>query len=103
MKWFKKWFQNKCIEAWENRDRPECVSAESPKSRLSNCGIYTDYDDEHYINLRVYAANGGVIVESSKYDKTRDRNRTKIYVFADSEGTDLGSELSKIVTMESLR
>lgn len=96
MKWFTKWFQKRHdVEA-------NCKSA-GVATLSRNTVMHSDYDDEHVVNLRIYAANGGVIVETSKYDKNRDRHRTKIYVVADGADTDLGNELSKIVTMESLR
>jgi hypothetical protein len=106
MKWFDKWFAKKCQTAWENRDRPEYANDAKTAPGLLNAsprGINSDYDDESTINLRIHNAHGGCIVEANKYDRARDRTRTKIYVFADSNTTDIGNELSKIITMESLR
>lgn len=76
-------------------------------------------DDEHYGNsisiadsdgpniqsqgfrLNVYSASGGTIVETTKYDRKNDDHRHGLHVVTDDK--DLGEELSKIITMESLR
>ena len=51
--------------------------------------------------LNVYSAAGGTIVETTKYDRQRDDHRHSLHVVTDDK--DLGEELSKIITMESLR
>ena len=51
--------------------------------------------------LNVYNASGGTIVETTKYDRKSDENRHSLHVVTADK--DLGEELSKIITMESLR
>jgi hypothetical protein len=51
--------------------------------------------------LNVYGASGGTIIETTKYDRKNDDNRHSLHVV--TEDKDLGEELSKIITMESLR
>ena len=51
--------------------------------------------------LNVYSASGGTIVETTKYDRQRDEHRHNLHVVTDDK--DLGEELAKIITMESLR
>ena len=51
--------------------------------------------------LNVYGASGGTIVETTKYDRKNDDNRHSLHVI--TEDKDLGEELAKIITMESLR
>jgi hypothetical protein len=51
--------------------------------------------------LNVYSASGGTIVETTKYDRKNDDHRHSLHVV--TEDKDLGEELSKIITMESLR
>ena len=51
--------------------------------------------------LNVYSASGGTIVETTKYDRQKDDHRHSLHVVTDDK--DLGDELSKIITMESLR
>lgn len=53
-------------------------------------------------NFRVFKASGGTIVETFFYDRVRDnRNRNSLYVI--TEDKDLGQEIGKIITMESLK
>ena len=51
--------------------------------------------------LNVYSASGGTIVETTKYDSKKDDHRHSLHVV--TEDKDLGEELAKIITMESLR
>ena len=51
--------------------------------------------------LNVYTASGGIIVETTKYDRQKDDHRHSLHVVTDEK--DLGEELAKIITMESLR
>jgi hypothetical protein len=51
--------------------------------------------------LNVYSASGGTIVETTKYDRQKDEHRHSLHVVTDDK--ELGEELSKIITMESLR
>lgn len=65
-----------------------------------------DYSNMDSLNsngmrFQLYNANGGYVIETRVYDETHDRNRNKLYVI--TEDKDLGEELGKIITMESLR
>ena len=51
--------------------------------------------------LNVYSASGGTIVETTKYDNKKDEHRHSLHVVTDNK--ELGEELAKIITMESLR
>ena len=51
--------------------------------------------------LNVYGASGGTIIETTKYDRKNDENRHSLHVVTDDK--ELGEELAKIITMESLR
>jgi len=51
--------------------------------------------------LNIYGASGGTIIETTKSDRKQDENRHSLHVI--TEDKDLGEELAKIITMESLR
>jgi hypothetical protein len=51
--------------------------------------------------LNVYSAGGGTIIETTKYDRQKDDHRHSLHVVTDDK--DLGEEIAKIITMESLR
>jgi hypothetical protein len=51
--------------------------------------------------LNIYSASGGTIIETTKYDRQRDDHKHSLHVVTDDK--ELGEELAKIITMESLR
>jgi len=53
------------------------------------------------MNFTVYKANGGFIVEYHQYDRHRDRGEHKLHIV--TEDKDLGEELGKIISFETLR
>jgi hypothetical protein len=57
--------------------------------------------DSNGFRLQVYKANGGVVVETKRYDMRKDEDRNSLYVI--TEDKDLGEEIGKIITMENLR
>lgn len=67
----------------------------------SNRRVEHNYDDEGVITFKVYGANGGKIVETSRYDDKRDGDGIRRYVIGEDD--DLAESLGKIVTMEYLR
>ena len=73
-------------------------SSIAPKShhRVSH-----NYDDNSVITFKVYGANGGKIVEASRYDDSRDNEVIKLYII--EENADFTESLSRIVTLEYLR
>lgn len=67
----------------------------------SNRRVEHNYDDETVITFKVYGANGGKIVETSRYNDKKDNESIRRYVI--DENSDLAESLGKIVTMEYLR
>ena len=51
--------------------------------------------------LNIYGAAGGTIIETTKYDRQKDDHNHSLHVVTDDK--ELGEELAKIITMESLR
>jgi hypothetical protein len=58
-------------------------------------------DADRGINFRVFKAAGGTIVETSFYDRHKDRSHNSLHVVTDGE--DLGKAIGKIITMETLK
>jgi hypothetical protein len=71
----------------------------------SNAGIAIDEDGPNIqsqgFRLNIYSASGGTIIETTKYDRQKDDHRHSLHVVTDDK--ELGEELAKIITMESLR
>jgi hypothetical protein len=53
------------------------------------------------MRFTVYKASGGFVIETRVYDQRKDESNNSMYVI--TEDKDLGAELGKIITMESLR
>jgi hypothetical protein len=53
------------------------------------------------MRFQLYRAAGGFVVETRQYDQKNDRSYNKLYVIRDDQ--DVGEEMGKIITMESLR
>jgi hypothetical protein len=98
MKWFKRWFANKCREAWEEaRDRPDEVINSTKPSRL----IAREHDWHEHLNITITTATGGKIVTFRRYDHKTDRHDNRVYVIPDDH--DFNEELGKLITLESMR
>jgi len=53
------------------------------------------------MRLQVYKGSGGFVIEVRGYDRKRDEKRNSMYIITDEK--DLGQELGKIITMESMK
>jgi hypothetical protein len=53
------------------------------------------------IRFNIFRANGGTVVQTYIYDRQRDRSNTQLHIIRHDQ--DLGENLNKILTMESLR
>ena len=57
--------------------------------------------DSQGFRLQVYKASGGIVIETYYYDDRKDRNNVGLHVITDDK--ELGHEISKIITYESLK
>jgi hypothetical protein len=64
--------------------------------------IRTNHEpDTECIRFKVFRANGGTVIQTDTYDRKTDRLQNTLHVIV--EGQDLGQELGKIITFESLK
>jgi hypothetical protein len=63
--------------------------------------VETDRFSSDGMRFNLYKASGGFVIETRSYDRRKDENVNSMYVI--TEDKDLGEELGKIITMESLR
>lgn len=95
MKWFYRWLGRKIAHSNdENMTMAESVPV--AKSRVGR-----HYEDTGVIHFTVYGANGGKIVETTRYDDRKGGEQIQRYVVG--EDADFSESLSRIVTMEYLR
>jgi hypothetical protein len=63
--------------------------------------VTSTLDSDRNIRFNVYKATGGTIVETSFYDRHKDRHNTSLHIITDDQ--DIGKEIGKIITMETLK
>ena len=90
MKWFDNWFAKKCRQAW-NDDRLSVIPVNEISTGPSSDGM----------NIRVWGATGGHIVEFRNYDIQTDRNNNRMYIIPSDK--EFSETLTKIISMEMLR
>jgi len=118
MKWFFKWLRNG-LESLDNNRSEEKEWLEkyraSPGLAIGNVKVKQarasqiaagTRDDTVNLNasamhFRIYPATGGYIVEYQYYDEKNDRNHQALHLIPSE--LDMGTELSKILTLEALK
>jgi len=60
-----------------------------------------DEPDGECIRFKVFKASGGTVIQTDVYDRKNDRQYNNLHVIV--EGQDLGNEIGKIITYESLK
>jgi hypothetical protein len=83
------------IRNWLMND-DDLYGEEIPMQDVESRGL-----DSEGMRFDLFKANGGYIVETRYYDAKHDRTHKKLYIIKDEQ--DLGDEIGKIITMESLR
>ena len=95
MRWFRKKLRK--LVDWSQYD-DSIVTLEDYHARSIHC---PDELDSQCIRFKVFKANGGVVVQTDTYDRRTDRQTNALHVIV--EGQDLGHEVGKIITYESLK
>lgn len=93
MKWFDNWFAKRVKKAWDEAHSRPIVPTNGIRA----------YDGlgSNGLNLTVYKADGGTVVEFRHYDPVKDRNMNSLHVITDND--DFAERLSQIITMEIIK
>lgn len=95
--WFKKIVIKWVRDDWENaQKRPIDEAVPSGKS----IGISRRLE-QRGMNFTIYQANGGYVMEYSKYDERTDRHNNTLHIITSDQ--DLGQGIAQIITLEMLR
>jgi hypothetical protein len=86
--WFDRWFMSKSLDAWEN-------------FRTSLVYSNKSFDANNGLNMSVYPADGGHIVQFNHYDHKIDRNFQSLHIIA--HGEDFAERISQIITLELIK
>jgi hypothetical protein len=90
---FRNWVRN-----WLNKvDEGSLMIKDIPQS-LTSPGDQLQSDGMRFV---LHRANGGYVIETTKVDRVKDRVHHQMYIITGD--ADIGNELGKIITMESLR
>jgi hypothetical protein len=94
------WLKYK-LRNWILNDEPEVVH--SKLSRRNALSVADDHslDSDKGIRITAYKAQGGMVVETNFYDRIKDRSYRTLHIITDDK--DLGKEIGKIITMETLK
>lgn len=107
MKWFDRWFTNKCKQSLGIETESDTEDAYVPitgsKQRRNTIVRARDSDElpDGGLNIQVKSAHGGKIVIFRTYDERNDRNLYTTYLIHDGENFE--QSLGKIITMESMK
>jgi hypothetical protein len=95
------WLKKKLYH-WINSAYNDEVAVICEERSLGRSPVLTStLDSDRNIRFNVYKASGGTIIETSFYDRLKDRHNTSLHVITDDK--DIGKELGKIITMETLK
>jgi hypothetical protein len=92
------WLKKKLYH-WLNSAYDETVICET--STIGRSMVTSTLDSDRNIRFNVYKASGGTIIETSFYDRHKDRHNASLHIITDDQ--DLGKEIGKIITMETLK
>jgi hypothetical protein len=108
MKWFDRWFYNKCKDAWANKDRyEETQMKERASIKMSGLQMGTAMversraEGENRISFELTSAVGGRILNVRHYDERKDRHDSQTYVIP--AGEDVGERVAKIINLEMFK
>jgi hypothetical protein len=89
------------LRDWVNSAQDIYAEESIKMSTVNSIGISRSLDSDKGIRFQVYKANGGTVIETCFYDRHKDRNYNGLYVVTDDK--DLGKEIGKIITMETIK
>lgn len=94
MMWFKRWLRRMVDTAYDGQ------GIEMEKEVVLSSRSGTPNSNPNLI-FRIYRANNGFVMEVGRQDRRTHDTSYEMYLIADGE--DLGDNISKIITVETLR
>lgn len=94
------WLKKKLYH-WINSAYSDEISITCEDRSIGRSIAVSTLDSDRNIRFNVYKASGGTIIETSFYDRLKDRHNNSLHVITDDK--DIGKELGKIITMETLK
>ena len=91
------WFRRK-LRSWIFEEESNSLRGARPIAVLEDNHVL---DSDRGIRFNAYKAQGGMVVETNFYDRIKDRTHRTLHIITDDK--DLGQEIGKIITMETLK
>ena len=95
--WLTRWFDRKCQEAWHRAQNQPAEPRTYASAVVSRHGGL----DSNGLNLNIYGADGGMVLEFRHYDNIKDRNEYALHVISQSDNFE--ECVAQAITMEMLR
>jgi hypothetical protein len=89
--WFTRWFDRKCRESWDRARNEIQPSPSPPMSTIDGEGL----------NLTIFGADGGTILQFRHYNYKLDRSSHTLHVISQDENFE--ERVAHAITMELLR
>ena len=103
--WFQRWFLKHSQQAWKNHETQSQAelnwSRRGPPTPVGVSLGNRVLNDRNSIDMNLFCADGGWIVQFTDYDHTKDRTMVNHYVIHDTE--DFGTKLAQIITTQCLK
>jgi hypothetical protein len=120
MKWFKKWINRMNNEGRDILEEEAVYNisetvgiADIPYRTNGKRGLnsirqqlqtaHVTSPSTHSINFQIYPATGGYVAEINFYDENTDSNVRSLHVIPNTDLSELGDHISKIITIEMLK
>ena len=98
----KRWILNSVKDVMmEEQNRDQLINNSVMRKQTRGLDMPNASLDSTPMHMKVYRASGGTIVETTIYDRQKDRSQHQLHII--THDADLGQGLAKIITMESLR
>jgi hypothetical protein len=102
MKWFDNWILKKADKISKKNSSEKMDGLVSHKIlRNTISESVGDSLDSPAVRFKMFKASGGTIIETNIYDNNRDRHINGLYVITNDKN--VGDEIGKILTMETLK
>ena len=103
--WFQRWFLKHSRQAWKNHEIQSQAELNWSRRGPSTPGVVSlnnrVLNDRNSIDMSLFTADGGWIVQFTDYDHIKDRTNVHHYVIPDTE--DFGPRLAEIITLQCLQ
>ena len=101
MKFFDNWILRRADKIAQKKEGLEMNYAKQTAIKPARLSSDNGGLDSPAVRFKMFKASGGTIIETQIYDERKDRHVNGLYVITNDKN--IGEEINKILTMESLK